>query len=1024
MLGLTIVPFLEGAKTQIPFVRTQHLTFGKDINAERKLSHIITWYSTEGDIRIRKEIYTLGSLSPPREIPFRGGTLRKTYNLFLSNATVCFPWPTRVSTQANFEIEWIESIIPRSFVVACGSPLIATIGSQIGRSIAVAASRGVCILDCSDRFQANHSVQRVSASSGDDRLFKLRPYVFPHRWCLFGNVTEEATFRVVAMSWWESSVLNSFGMDPIMSDDILIALIEVYGDCAGLYLACWSSRNLSLDGQLLSPSSIYSQESKQSQWGIVMPNGFQPSSLDILIQPNHDSIQGSVPMSARKASVLLTDCTYETKFMVYNIQTIKHVVNLKKSSKLRKYYDIIGWQAANGSIGSPADLFLVSASFICDSNEKVEERSVHENHPTSISTIGILRKYGGGLDAILVSNSSVTAFGSVLFSADTNPHNEQYSDISRIWLGDIVRREKLFTNESQLDCFVWILQLTNGKLFSWFVPFVSNNEDFHFLMRPSKIDDNYDYALGCYRVHTKGISLGLVCNAGTTSNWMQISSKGTRYDLLLGHVPKSFFGYAIGVSQSCKKLHRSLGEDFEKQIFRSDFLDHEVFCPGDFELYPPEFLPSLYSLFRGTAAATVKSNFNLPDFDDHLGQRLSNLPYQQTVSLMTVQLMILRCVEMIASLVNKNGNGVNLFSVEQCMLSLLVNTVRLHTTSLQFANLFLQLGRQLEPSCLQHLFPLPGSSTFRPEGYESTAWMLAKVLEEGSSRMATTALPLLGDRNTTKTTCAAIFRHCLLILDEGLDSRSSFDFNFPYEEKFAIGDVFRFALKISMPDMDFESDTEFDDETPQTTYSIFCRMPFFPRRSQNLKKKSAQISSLMLSNFPNSLLKGEDVFNMIPTIEEDNHCAALIFTRYILSVIVEDNGYKTKRCWNKIAAFAFLLVGDTTSGFRMCTKEDFGQLVRHFVNLELCNVLSSFLKVFILHCSNHLEPDIASRIFDLLLLLLGSASADLETEIPDLLLLAVVVGHTSERIIEILSDEPNESHLWTSYNSVRFELSV
>jgi hypothetical protein len=69
----------------------------------------------------------------------------------------------------------------------------------------------------------------------------------------------------------------------------------------------------------------------------------------------------------------------------------------------------------------------------------------------------------------------------------------------------------------------------------------------------------------------------------------------------MGQVPASNFGCVLSAGQTSKKLHRSIPGDFDTDAFASDFLDYEVFSPGDFIMAPPAFVPSLYSLFLEAA---------------------------------------------------------------------------------------------------------------------------------------------------------------------------------------------------------------------------------------------------------------------------------------------------------------------------------------------------------------------------------------------------------------------------------------
>lgn len=151
------------------------------------------------------------------------------------------------------EVEWQECTIPVSYRLEYGSPLIAAMSSS-GQSIAVASSRGLCVLECTPR------AKRFSVGKDRSHLFEeaahseavlhtstnRRGYMLPPKWHFFGNETEEKSFRVLTMRWWPG---NTDAKRSHTSDDLLVAVIQMQrredknaiqpGSC---YLACWSQR--------------------------------------------------------------------------------------------------------------------------------------------------------------------------------------------------------------------------------------------------------------------------------------------------------------------------------------------------------------------------------------------------------------------------------------------------------------------------------------------------------------------------------------------------------------------------------------------------------------------------------------------------------------------------------------------------------------------------------------------------------------------------------------------------------------
>ena len=151
------------------------------------------------------------------------------------------------------EIEWQEADIPINYRLDYGCPIIAAMSTG-GRSIAVASSRGLCVLECSPRPKkcsvANDRTFMFEASTpstlnNEPQSYSCR-HSLPPKWHLFGNETEEKAFRVLTMAWWQG---HQMAKRHHVSDDLLCAVVQLQrndagsGDPAGTcYLACWSQR--------------------------------------------------------------------------------------------------------------------------------------------------------------------------------------------------------------------------------------------------------------------------------------------------------------------------------------------------------------------------------------------------------------------------------------------------------------------------------------------------------------------------------------------------------------------------------------------------------------------------------------------------------------------------------------------------------------------------------------------------------------------------------------------------------------
>jgi hypothetical protein len=137
------------------------------------------------------------------------------YGIFSHPPHFCFFQPT---AKDSFELEWTESLLPTSYISEHGPPQIAAIGRKHGRSLAVASSSGLLILDINSG-NVNNLSSRV------------------HKWRLFGTETEERAFKVLSMTWWEGAAVQGPEYE---SDDLLVAIVQ--SNSGQQYLSCWSPK--------------------------------------------------------------------------------------------------------------------------------------------------------------------------------------------------------------------------------------------------------------------------------------------------------------------------------------------------------------------------------------------------------------------------------------------------------------------------------------------------------------------------------------------------------------------------------------------------------------------------------------------------------------------------------------------------------------------------------------------------------------------------------------------------------------
>lgn len=191
---------------------------------------------------IRRDSFRLGVLSPKSGIVHNGSvTLGEPSALLLTPDSVMVPYLDDVSRKeqtmhflcslviyhslcvikslksTDAVLRWEENNIPPSYLSNNGYCRISALSSN-GECIAVAANRGLCILDLSQRSQTSHT----------------------SHWKLFSRVKEEQSFRVLHMAWWNRNE-HETSEEHEKCDDILVAVIQ-YADSDVSHLVGWSRR--------------------------------------------------------------------------------------------------------------------------------------------------------------------------------------------------------------------------------------------------------------------------------------------------------------------------------------------------------------------------------------------------------------------------------------------------------------------------------------------------------------------------------------------------------------------------------------------------------------------------------------------------------------------------------------------------------------------------------------------------------------------------------------------------------------
>ena len=980
------------------------LILARDTRGRPRLAHVLSNHHSP-HCRILKDLYETGTLSPlsqHRHFRYYKPIVPQT-PLLLTHQSVSYPHASKLTVTEDYQIEWKDAMIPtendfyhHENFGESNAPILACIGKR-GLSIAVAGQRyGLWVLE-------------EPSTTDQGTTTRKRP-----RWHRFSNDLNERSFRVVAMAWWEG---RTDAKEDFMAEDLLVSVVAVsQGGQDALtahYLSCWSPSRLDLQHQLFRQVSKEPHIGHDSQWGIRLADDIFSVSISILEEPTeHGTASQGSP---RKAMILLSNDSLAKDFMVFQAQLVRRSQSSAVTYSEKQPCAALIRCVGEYNLGYPSDLFLAGGSFAFDllSTRKGTNQSDLLDY---VATIGAIRRGSTGFDAIAVSASEVFAIESVPLPSCSHSH---FVEVTTYWLSEVA---------AMLHTFVWTLQLSDGSLICWSVPFCATVEDHAALVQ------NVSSAKGLWTtegdcqtlVESCNLLLGSLCKTGSTETWMQLSSTTSKQEFPLGPLPGSDSGVVLVSGQMCRKLHRQLGQDFEKDDFSADFLGYEIFGPCDFLLFPPAIVSALYMFLQNPDAVHVKQ---------HLLWRLGSYPFLDS-AIIVLRLLALRAVEIHASTSSSNRS----------VLKSVTMLVRDLVSPLKFATFFLELGRQLEPKCFDHLHPLPDPHM------QELSDLINTILESGCLEISVASLPLLEDRLHSSALCTFILNHCLhkLTIPSGQI--------FPEEEARITPDVFRYGLKLSDPDgYDEELNTDQlseaindsmandsirsqrneciqdDEETPYTESngaSYFCGLSKFfgPSRRPNIEKKATMDAASSTSDNGFDFDVNDDVELVKPLTNEGpasivspSPTAAGVVARHMLRPIFT----KGLPDWPEVGRISELVLGSraSISGVKSCSDEHFFALLKQTKvsafeswvpkGASASEEVDRFLIQNLTICPQALTIDAAKAAYELVFVLLAyeDVCEDMHEEVPGLLLLTLVVGHCVDCVQIFTEGNRGESFL-------------
>ena len=808
--------------------------------------------------------------------------------------------------------------------------------------------------------------------------------------------------------------------------------------------------------------------------------GFSPNNISILADTHS-------PMSSskRRANLLLSCCcdSVPVSYCFYQLQ----VCNSTSTDKSEQTKFIVCCSlAASGIVdcecsSDNSSIFLASASinfdFSCPEagkeayiihvvpSDKAHTHSLQatdRDEHQSICILGIISFPSNGVRGAVITPRGVVHLAEL----------KSQVDVSSFFLSDVALTEKGVV-------FVWAFELTDGTVFCWCA---SSELGLH-LKSSSGVPNNKTrpraktvFEAPSY-IKIEGednIYMGTVSLVGNSTMWMQDCVNQNRPDILIGCVPYNNYGCTMRVGQGSKTLHRMVPEDFDYSVFPSSYLDHDLLGPSDTVLTTPAFVVALVHFLLSKAYAfvdhrDVQHNHHFDKFFQQYTLAMRSDQFEDPFS-NTLKILILRFVEMIAS------NSTVSKSTEKVLASLLYRDVvilaRESLFSTKFANLLVGLGRQVEASCVPHLFPVPihDSNTMG----DTVEDLLGSILQQGSLLNALSILPLLSSKSLSLETCKSLLQHCCESLISAISTSKAIFFDNSINERAGLVSLARFGMQLE--DMDngdawedavlviapISVPTQVEDggvkseeriipkrgkSRKSSSRSFFSGFYCRSRRSKHAENDvSDPASALITSSFPDSEFIEKDssvVIKSSPEKVSKKMDMTPLSIAEILSVLISlivnttpTSGMK----WTRLSLVGQILLGDCsttltdllpadTSDFMDATEEvtlgDLvlsvtlwsNQVVKVFDSKDFESVVVEFLVANFLSCEHELSKKCAAQLLDLILLLFsrfskeGSGVTAIKNE---LLLIGVVAGHVADRIDDVF-DSSTHCPLFVCY---------
>jgi hypothetical protein len=459
------------------------------------------------------------------------------------------------------------------------------------------------------------------------------------------------------------------------------------------------------------------------------------------------------------------------------------------------------------------------------------------------------------------------------------------------------------------------------------------------------------------------------------------------------------------------------------------------------------------------------------DISGHM--QISSMQYPDA-AFMALRLLLLRATEQLSDDLRKSSA-----TISAPALSEVVQVVRMCSQSrLHFASQILKVGRQLEPSCFNELFPLPTEPEKSRKISVSSFGVVAKparwvslrnvfdfvsaCLDDGSLLLSVSSLPIIPGDDLSMELCHELLDHCLRSYDDNTTSETDFFFDVSLEERTMLKDIFRFGAKLEdSPHADFGVDSQsnnqpdhpadedsvdssdVDDESPRKQrYSLACGMLNISWFSNG---GSAAVSTAKakqkLTN--GGQKRSESVRGELRPDWRSSHQPGKSFASSVALFLLEmamPNDRPTVRSyrWRRSAVLSILLLGHGNLTLPTLSADECTSLAKSAMSGKIVggqmessgataeDRVAALLTRCIEACSSEIGSEAAGKILDLVLNLLRVSrhSSDFDATLPGLFVIGITAGHVCNRVRDILDIDNKSISFARSYFAAREKMIV